>query len=169
MRRALDALYLACGALAALALVAIALLVVGSIVTRLTAWQVPGLTEYAGYCMAASSFFALAYAFGHDEHIRVTLILNALEGGARRAAEIWCLTVGFGLAAYFAYYSIKMVRVSILINDISPGPDATPLWIPQLAMAAGTTVFAIALLDRLVRVLCGAPLQPRPPDASSAR
>ncbi|MDX1605612.1 MAG: TRAP transporter small permease [Candidatus Competibacterales bacterium] len=159
MRRVLDGLYLLCGALAAVFLVAIALLVLASILTRLTALQAPGLGEYAGYCMAASSFLALAYAFGHDEHIRVSLVLNALHGRARRAAELWCLAVGFGLAAYFAYYSVKMVRISRLINDVSPGPDATPLWIPQLAMAAGTVVLAIALLDRLVQVARGAPLR----------
>jgi TRAP-type C4-dicarboxylate transport system permease small subunit len=158
VRRLLDGLYLGCGALAALFLAAIAVLVLASIVTRLTALQAPGLSEYAGYCMAASSFLALAYAFGHGEHIRVNLILNQLSGGPRRALEIWCLAVGAFLAGYFAFYSIKMVRISRLINDVSPGADATPLWIPQLAMALGTTVFAIALTDRLIRVLFGAPI-----------
>lgn len=139
-------------------MVAIAVLVLAGILARLTALNLPGLNEYAGYCMAASSFLALAYTFGRDEHIRVSVLLNPLSGALRRGAELWCLAVGGGLACYLAYYSIKMVRVSILINDISAGPDATPLWIPQLAMAAGTSVLAIAVLDRLVQVARGAPL-----------
>ena len=55
---ALNTLYRACGYLAALCMVAIAVLVTTSIVTRLTALYVPGLTEYSGYAMAAGSFFA---------------------------------------------------------------------------------------------------------------
>ena len=34
-----------------------------------------------------------------------------------------------------------------MFNDISTGNDATPLWLPQLAMAAGTLILLIALLD----------------------
>lgn len=156
MRKLLDAVYLGCGVLAALFLVAIAVLVLASIVGRLTATQLPGLADYAGYCMAASSFLALAHAFGRHSHIRVSLLINRLGGAARRVAEIWCLGVGGFLAAYLAYYSGKMVHVSRLINDVSQGPDATPLWIPQLAMALGSAVFALALFDRLMAVLLGA-------------
>lgn len=145
--------------LAALFLVAIALLVLASIIGRLTGTQLPGLADYAGYSMAASSFLALAYTFGHGGHIRVTLIIGRFHGNARRVAEVWCLGMGFVLAAYFAYYSVKMVRVSIMINDISQGPDATPLWIPQLAMAIGTSVLALGLLDRLIAVLRGAEIE----------
>jgi TRAP-type C4-dicarboxylate transport system permease small subunit len=159
MRRLLDALYLGCGLLAALFLIAIGLLVLISITTRLLGMTVPGLANYAGYSMAASSFLALAYTLRHGAHIRVSILLQHLGGWRRRAAELWCLGAGFCLAAYFAWYSVKMVRVSIQINDISPGPDATPLWIPQLGMALGTTVLAVALLDRLIEVARGGPVE----------
>ncbi|MDX1539926.1 MAG: TRAP transporter small permease [Geminicoccaceae bacterium] len=155
MRRLLDTLYTACGIAAARFLVAIGVLVLTSIITRLLGLSVPGLTNYAGYCMAASSFLALAYTLRKGGHIRVSILLQHLHGWRRRLAELWCLGVGFLLAAWFAWYSVKMVRVSLQISDISPGPDATPLWIPQIAMAAGTTVLAIALLDRLIDVARG--------------
>ena len=159
MRRALDTLYTACGLLAALFLVAIGILVLTSIITRLLGLTVPGLANYAGYSMAASSFLALAYTLRKGGHIRVSILLQHLGGWRRRAAELWCLGAGFALAAWFAWYSVKMVRVSLQINDISPGPDATPLWIPQIAMALGTTVLAIALLDRLIEVASGGPVE----------
>lgn len=155
----LALLYRACGALAAVFMVLIAVLTALSIITRLLGVTVLGLTAYAGYCMAASSFLALAYTFGHGGHIRVSLLLSKLKGRARRVGEIWCLTIGAGLAGYFAWYAIRMVQVSYKINDISQGTDATPLWIPQIAMALGTTVLAIAMVERLVRVLLGAPVE----------
>jgi hypothetical protein len=45
--------------------------------------------------------------------------------------------------------------VSYQLHDISQGQDATPLWIPQLVMAIGGTLFALALVDRLLQVVCG--------------
>lgn len=157
MRAYLSRLYLVCGGLAALFLVAIAVTVLISITSRLLGYSIPGLSAYAGYCMAASSFLALAYTFEHGGHIRVAIVLQNLRGWRRRLAELWCLSAGLFLAGYLAWFSIKMVRVSLEIGDVSQAPDATPLWIPQLGMAIGATVLAIALLDRLIAVARGAP------------
>lgn len=169
MRSALDLLYRLAGSLAAVCLVAIALLVLWSIGLRLIGAHVPGLANYAGYAMAAGSFLALAYTFGHGAHIRVGLVIQRFSGRARRLAELWCLVVAGGLAVYFAGYAIKMVRVSYKIHDVSQGADATPLWIPQVAMAVGAVIFAIALVDRLVAVVRGADPEQDPLVAPGAR
>lgn len=152
IRRGLDALYFACGVLAALFLIAILVLITLQMMARWTGEVFPGAPDYAGYCMAASSFFAFAYALNHGSHIRVSLFLNAL-GRFRKWGEIWCFAVASAMAAYIAYYGIKAVQVSLKFNDISQGQDATPLWIPQMAMAIGATVLAIALFDHLVQLL----------------
>jgi hypothetical protein len=44
---------------------------------------------------------------------------------------------------------------SRIFNDISTSNDATPLWIPQLSMAAGNILFVIAFLDLLVARIRG--------------
>ena len=154
LRPWLDRLYDGCGGLAALFLIVLLLVIVAQMLARWTGQQFPGSTDYAGYCMAAASFFALAYTLNRGGHIRVSLLLIRL-GRWRRLGELWCFGVGTALGWYFAFYAIKAVRVSHQLNDISQGQDATPLWIPQLAMAAGTTLFAIALLDRFLQIACG--------------
>ena len=58
-----------------------------------------------------------------------------------------------------ARFSIKMVQVSYAFGELSQGSAVTPLWIPQLRIAIGSTIFAIALLDRLVAVARGAPIE----------
>ena len=153
MRRLLDRLYLLCGALAALCLIAIGILVLTSIVSRPLGIYIPGLNAYAGYAMAASSFFALAYTFRRGGHIRVNLVLNQVKGQARWFLEIWCHTVAAGFASYLSWFCIKMVRISLDFGDVSEGADATPLWIPQMALAIGSAVFALAIVDRLVEVV----------------
>ena len=150
VRRTLDALYDAAGYLAALFMVGTLAMVLLGIASRLLSWFVPGTDAYAGYCMAAAGFLALAHTFKRGEHIRVTLILEHLGVKAHRALEIWSLAVGSLLAGAFAFYSTKLAFQSWDFNDISTGNDATPLWIPQLTMAFGSVVLAIALVDALV-------------------
>jgi TRAP-type C4-dicarboxylate transport system permease small subunit len=154
LRPWLDRAYNLCGAIAALFLVALLAVIVLQMAARWSGRQFPGSTDYAGYCMAAASFFAFAYTLNRGAHIRVALLLTRL-GRWRRAGELWCYGVGSALACYFAYYAIRAVHVSYELNDISQGQDATPLWIPQLVMAIGGALFALALVDRLVQVACG--------------
>lgn len=155
MRRLLDAIYGSAAALAALFMVALLGMVLLSILSRQLHFLVPGIDAYAGYLMAASGFLALAHTLKRGEHIRVTLVLNALKGPARKGLEVWALAAAALLALLFAYYSTKLAWQSYEFNDISTGNDATPLWIPQLSMALGTIVLTIAFLDELVLELRG--------------
>lgn len=150
VRRMLDFLYDASAWLAALSLVGVLAMVLLSIVGRQLGFHLPGTDAYAGYSMAAAGFLALAHTFKRNEHIRVTLVLGRLRGRARRALELWALSAGVLLAGLFAVYSVRLAWLSRSMNDISTGSDATPLWIPQLAMAVGTVILLLALLDEWV-------------------
>ena len=165
MRVALDRLYNAAGVLAALFLVGTLTMVIAGIAGRLLDFNVPGTDAYAGYCMAAAGFLALAHTLKRGEHIRVTLILEHLGPGAQRLLELWALVVATLLSALFAYYSVRLSWQSWDFHDISTGNDATPLWIPQLAMALGTTVLCIAFVDELVLEWRGARLAKMPDEA----
>ncbi len=155
MRRLLDALYDGAAVLAALCMVGLLVMVLLSIASRQLGFHVPGTDAYAGYLMAGAGFLALAHTLKRGEHIRVTLLINALRGRARRALELWALAAASALALMSAWYSARLVWQSHLFNDISTGNDATPLWLPQLAMAAGTAVLAIAFVDEFVLELRG--------------
>ncbi|MCC2635382.1 TRAP transporter small permease [Ramlibacter sp.] len=155
MRRLLDFLYDASAWLAALAMIGVLLMVLLSIVSRQVGFHVPGTDAYAGYAMAAAGFLALAHTLKRNEHIRVTLLLGRLRGKGRRALEMWALSASVLLGALFAFYSVRLAWVSRSINDISTGNDATPLWLPQIAMALGTVILLVALVDEWVLGLRG--------------
>ncbi len=155
MRKALNALYDGAAALAALCLAGLLGMVLLSVLGRQFHFYVPGTDAYAGYLMAASGFLALAHTLKRGEHIRVTLVLAALSGRWKRALEIWALAFGTALAGLFAFYSCRLAWQSRQFNDISTGADATPLWIPQIGMALGTLILAVAFLDELVLELRG--------------
>ena len=153
MRKALDTLYDAAGYLAAFFMVGILLMVLASVVGRLAGFNLRGSDAYAGYAMAASGFLALAHTLKRGEHIRVTLLLERFGGRLARPLEIWSHLVGAVLCAALALFSVRLVWQSRAFNDISQGNDATPLWIPQLAMAAGAIVLLVAMVDDFVLLL----------------
>jgi len=155
MRAALNAIYTGAGYLAALCMIGTLAMVMLAVAGRLLAFHVPGTDAYAGYFMAGAGFLALAHTLKHGAHIRVSLILDRLDGAARRWLELWALFAGTALAGAFAYFSVRLVMQSLEFNDVSTGNDATPLWIPQLAMAIGTLVFALALADEFTLELVG--------------
>jgi TRAP-type C4-dicarboxylate transport system permease small subunit len=165
VRRLLDALYDGAAWLAALSMIGLLVMVWLSIAGRQLHFHVPGTDAYAGYLMAASGFLALAHTLKRGEHIRVTVVLNALHGRARRALEIWALAATTLLSALGAWYGVRLSWQSRLFHDISTASDATPLWIPQLTMAVGMVVLTIALVDELVLELAGRRRHPAPIEA----
>jgi TRAP-type C4-dicarboxylate transport system permease small subunit len=164
-RRFLEHLYNAAGYLAAFFMVGILLMVLASVVGRIVGFNLRGSDAYAGYCMAAASFLALAHTLKRGEHIRVSLFLERFHGKLRRPLEIWSHLAGTFFCAALALYSVRLVWQSHAYHDISQGNDATPLWIPQIAMAVGAVVLLIAMVDDLVAVLRNKPVSPGGPGA----
>lgn len=150
MRKSLDFLYNGAAALAALFMVGLLVMILLSIVSRQLHFNVPGVDAYAGYLMAGAGFLALAHTLKRGEHIRVTLILSHLGPAARRWLERWAMGAAAVLAVLFAVFSVRLVWNSHAFNDISTGNDATALWMPQLAMAIGTVILAIAAIDEFI-------------------
>lgn len=150
MRKTLDALYTGAAWLAALFMIGVLVMVLLSMLGRMFQFYIPGTDAYAGYAMAGAGFLALAHTLKSGEHIRVTLIIDKLTGGARRGLELWSLSVAVLLAGLLALYAWRLAWQSHQFHDISTAADATALWIPQILMGLGTTVLLIAFLDEWV-------------------
>jgi TRAP-type C4-dicarboxylate transport system permease small subunit len=151
IRKGLDALYLLSGYLSALCMTGILVMTMAQIGARLTGYNLRGAGDYAGYFMAASAFFGFPYALSQGSHIRIELFL-ALFGRFRVWAEKLSFTLSCLIALWFSYYCWKQVYYSYIFGDRSQGLDATPVWIPQLAMPLGISLMTIAILDHTVRL-----------------
>lgn len=165
MRKWLDGLYTASAWLAGIFMIGVLVMVALTIASRFFGFAATGSDAYAGYATAGAGFMALASTLKHGEHIRVTLLLGALKGGAHRGAEVLALSIATLLAGFLAWYSVHLAWQSWEINDISVGIDATPMWMPQVFMALGTIVFFIAFCDELVLELRGKRKAPNQEDA----
>ncbi len=152
LRRTLDGLYALGGVASAACIALILITTLVQIGARAAGITVLGLTSYAGYLMAASTFLGLAYALNAGSHIRIETI-GKLLGKNRFWLDLFAFAVAALIAVWFAWYACSMVYWTYMLNDISSELDATPLWIPQSTMAFGTVLFAIAILDNFLTLL----------------
>ena len=146
----LKSIYNYSGYIAATFLIFIAIFILIGIISRIFGFYIRGLAEYSGYCMAASSFFALAYTFYNKAHIRITLFLEKMENKKRKIIELWCLTVGSFFSGFMAYYFIKMTIISVKFKERSEGADEIFIWIPQTSVAIGALIFFICVFHHLI-------------------
>ena len=121
----LDGVYTASGVLAAFCMIGILLIIIVGMIFRWVGWQFQGSTDYAGYAMAATSFFALAHALNRGAHIRVSILLN-INTFTRKWINVFAIFVAAITATYFARYAIKTNYMSEMINDRTQGIDQVP-------------------------------------------
>ena len=151
--RNLNKLYRISGYIAATFLIFVAVFILIGISSRIFGFYIRGLAEYSGYCMASASFFALAYTFVEGGHIRITLFFEKLSGLKKKIVEIWCLSVASFFSSYLAFYFIKMLIVSYKFQERSEGADEILIWIPQMSVAIGSSIFFISVFHQLIITL----------------
>ena len=155
MRRFLDRLYLAAGGLAAIFVMLIAVLMVGQSVLREFGVRTGAVNDVVSWFCAAAAFFAMAHAFKHGDFVRVTLLLERLSEGRRRAAEIVSLLIATVAVGFLAWSACLFTYESWEFHDIAQGLLPMPLWIPQLSFALGSILLWVAVVDELLIVLRG--------------
>ncbi len=155
MRRFLDKLYLGSGMLAGLFIILITLMILAQIVGRWFGFIIPSTEDFAGFFLAATTFLALAYTFRMGGHIRVTILVHLLKGKLQRFALALALLIFITMIAYGVYYTGYFAYESWSFNELSQGYIPVPLWIPQLSMVIGLSIFLIALIDDFILVLTG--------------
>ena len=149
----LNNLYKLSGNIAAAFLLLVAIFILIGIASRLFGFYIRGLAVYSGYCMAASSFLALAYTFNEKGHIRITLFLEKANKRIKRFLELWCLTIATFFSGFLSFYFIKMLIISIDFKERSEGADEIYIWIPQTTVAIGSTIFFICVLHNFILLI----------------
>ena len=146
----LKYIYRFSGYIAAFFLVLVAVFILVGISSRIFGFYIRGLAEYSGYCMAASSFFALSFTFVEGGHIRITLFLEKVSGVKKKFLENWCLIIASFYSGYLAFYFLKMLKISYEFQERSEGADEILIWIPQTSVAIGSSIFFICVLHHLI-------------------
>lgn len=159
MRKYLELLYRTSGALAAAFLAAIFVIVIlqvgantidrvaSLLFGRAIGLAIPSYSDFAGFCLAATSFLGLAYTLRKGALIRVNLLIQRFHGRPKQLIELWCTGAGAAIAGYATYHGVQLAIEAYTYSDLSTGIIAVPLWIPQCGMILGLAVLTIALVD----------------------
>lgn len=156
MRRLLDGLYRAAGALAALCVLSIFVLMIYASLGREMGWRVGIVNDLVAWLCAAAAFLAMAQAFRNGDFVRVTLLLERLTPAVRRRFEVASLAIAAVAIGYLAWWAARFTYESWEFNDMSGGLLVVPMWIPQMTFVVGALLFFIAVVDELCLVLGGA-------------
>lgn len=155
MRQFLDRLYAASGALAAVCLASIAVVMLAQAGMREFGLLLRGADDIVAWLCAASAFLALGHTFRRGELVRVGLLLDHLPPRTRRAFEIAALAITTAFTGYMAWAIGGFVLDSWKFNEVAQGLIRIPIWIPQLSAVAGVLILFVAVLDEFVVVLRG--------------
>lgn len=155
MRRFLDRLYQASGALAAVCLAGICVLMLAQAAGREFGLLIRGADDIVGWLCAASAFLALGYTFRHGELVRVGLLLERLSASARRPAELLALGTALLFCSYLLWAVTRFVYQSWQFNEVAQGLIKIPIWIPQLSIVLGAAILLIAVADEFVTLARG--------------
>ncbi len=155
LRRALDRLYDASGIAAAICLAGICVLMLAQAFAREAGYLLRGADDISAWLCAASAFLALGHTFRKGELIRVGFWVERLSPPARRRLEIVALATATLCTGYMTWAITRFVFESWKFNEVAQGLIKIPIWIPQMSLVFGSTIFLIAVLDELVTVLRG--------------
>jgi len=137
-------------ALGMLALLAAALVLTSSVVTRYflhasTDWQ----DETAVFCLVGATFLCGAFVQSLRGHVGIEAVRGLLPARAERlrraAVDATCLA----FCAFFAWKSWTLCRDAWVDGQTTSSSWGPPLWIPYSLMAAGMTLLAVQLALQL--------------------
>lgn len=155
MRNLLNKIYDISGWLASIFFVMIGVFVLANVVGRQIGVAFRSADEFAGYCMSASAFLGLAATFRDRIHVRVTLLIDRFNLGTKAKIDIICLMVASALLVYLTYHVGLSTWYSYDFDEKTQGMLPMPLWIPQMGMLLGMTIFLLCCLDGMVSSMMG--------------
>jgi TRAP-type C4-dicarboxylate transport system permease small subunit len=150
--RAVDRLSGFFGALAAVAILGILVLVCVEILMRNLFGRSTMISdEFAGYLNAAAVFLAIGYTLREGAFIRVDSLYVKLRGGVLRAAR-WAFTVvTLVFSIVLLWYVVQNVIYLYTNNIRSDSLTQTALYIPESVAVLGLVVLVLQLLTYIVK------------------
>jgi TRAP-type C4-dicarboxylate transport system permease small subunit len=155
LRRALDAIYLGAGYVAACCVLLIMVLMIAQSILRELHVRTGAVNDVVSWLCAAAAFFAMAHAFKHGDFVRVTLVLEKVSPAAQRRFELAALAIAAVAVGYLAWWANRFTYESFVFDEVAQGLLPMPMWIPQSTFALGAILLFVAVVDELVVVVRG--------------
>jgi TRAP-type C4-dicarboxylate transport system permease small subunit len=161
MDRAWSRLMAACGALAALALGAMALLVTADVLIRnLTPVALPWVLELSEYSLPFATFLAAPWILYRNQHVRLDVLLTALPARTARWLERVVDAVGLAISLLLLWYGFAALADSWRQDSLVIKALTFAEWWLFVPLVLCFALLSIEFVRRLVRPGGPAPLLP---------
>jgi TRAP-type C4-dicarboxylate transport system permease small subunit len=111
--------------------------------------------EYAGYLQAWLVLLGAGYALRTGGHIRVNLLMAQLGKTGARVLDVACCLVGLAVMLVICWALFDLFWSSLQTGRRSYFVSATPMWIPQAVLVAGSVLLALQFAARILRGVLG--------------
>ena len=144
------------GAVAALTILAMCLLITGAVVMRYVfGFPLVWVPEIVGYLMVALIFLALGETMLAGGHIKIDLFISRIPKRPRDLLELSTLILSTGVTGFFSWHGVKtMLRSYEYGRSDAFGALNTPLYLPQAAIPIGLIILTLVLVLLVCRKLC---------------
>lgn len=133
--------------LAALLLVSLTLLILTEIFIRyFFDLSTMIVDEYSGYLYLAFIFLGLAYTFNENAHIRINIVTSKMSEKSNRFVDVFAGIITILILLFTLYRTILFTYDSYSMEMVSEAVSATPLYLTQLVMPLGITLFLLTIL-----------------------
>lgn len=154
--RAIGALSLACGVIAAFLIVAAVAITCQMIFIRWvlngsTVWQTEGVT----YIVIAATMLGLPYVQHQRGHVNVDLLPLMLPPGARKVLAIFVQLLTLAVIGMMLFYGYEFWHEAWDWGETSNSPWNPKLWMPYIALPLGFGLYTLQVAADLWALLAG--------------
>lgn len=155
IRTSVGGLSDALGAIAAICMAGLFLLMITEVIARsFFSFSLGFSWEVSGYLMGAVMFLGAAQALKVGAHVRITLLLGLLPKRYAYLLDLLSTSMATLLSFYMFRAFLQMTLSSWDRGTVSATVNAIPLYIPQSSFALGMLVLTLQLTVRVIRLLC---------------
>jgi TRAP-type C4-dicarboxylate transport system permease small subunit len=102
--------------------------------------------EVGGYLLVTAAFFAMADAYSANSMMRIEFLYERTRGAARLGLDLIYDLVALAATLILVWFSARFTLSSWTRGTYASTYLETPQWLPQLAIPAGLSVLAIAII-----------------------
>lgn len=109
--------------------------------------------EYSGYLFAFIAFLAAPYAYSQGGMTTVDALIQKMKPRIRFVVKLFSIGMSFVFLSVLFYKSTELMQISLTKGWKSNSALATPLWIPQLAVPAGSLLLCFTSIVLFLKTI----------------
>ena len=109
--------------------------------------------EYSGYLFLASVFLGLSYTFKENAHIRINILTSRMSEKSNKLIDIFAGTITIIVLSFALYRTVLFTFDSYEMEMLSESVSQTPLYLTQLVMPLGLSLFILSVLIFVIKGL----------------